>query len=184
MSLASFKFIGLEPTALTVIFHVLSAILTQLSDSNSRSFTTSSSTLLQIVLISVCMLCVGFIEEVIFRSFLMKALMHKNDKLAIFVSGSLFGIIHLLNIFTGNNVFSTLLQVFYAMSFGLMCAIFFYKTKNIIPCILCHGISNMFDTFLPSDQTIVMQYIGCVLFILISGCYSIYLWKNHSFENR
>jgi membrane protease YdiL (CAAX protease family) len=143
-----------------------------------------NDTLLQIVLISVCMLCVGFIEEVIFRSFLMKALMHKNDKLAIFVSGSLFGIIHLLNIFTGNNVFSTLLQVFYAMSFGLMCAIFFYKTKNIIPCILCHGISNMFDTFLPSDQTIVMQYIGCVLFILISGCYSIYLWKNHGFENR
>ena len=55
----------------------------------------------------------------------MKALMHENDKLAIFVSGSLFRIIHLLNIFTGNNVFSTLLQVFYAMSFGLMCAIFF-----------------------------------------------------------
>ena len=142
-----------------------------------------NDTLLQIVLISICMLCVGFIEEVLFRSFLMKTLMHKNDKFAIFVSGSLFGIIHLLNIFTGNNVFSTLLQVFYAMSFGFMCAIFFYKTKNIIPCILCHSISNVFDTFLPSEHTIVMQCIGCLLFILISGCYSIYLWKNHSFEN-
>jgi membrane protease YdiL (CAAX protease family) len=139
-----------------------------------------NDTLLQIVLISICMMCVGFIEEVLFRSFLMKALMNKSDKLAILISGSLFGIIHLLNLFTGANIFSTLLQVFYAISFGVMCAIFFYKTKNIIPCILCHSISNIFDTFLLSEQTIVMQYIGCVIFILISSFYSIYLWKDNN----
>lgn len=136
-----------------------------------------NDTWIQIILVSVCMLCVGFIEELLFRSFLVKALMNKSEALAIIVSGSIFGFIHLLNIFTGADLFSTLLQVLYAMSFGFMCAIFFCRTNNIIPCVLCHSIGNVFDTFLPAEQSLSMQYFGCGAIIIIAGFYSVYLLK-------
>ena len=131
----------------------------------------------QIFLITICMICVGFFEELIFRSFLMKAIMNKNNKLAIIISGTLFGIIHLLNIFTGADILQTIIQVLYATAFGLMCSVFFYKTNNIIPCIICHSLSNAFDIFLPINLSIKLQYLGCISIILISSFYTIYLLK-------
>jgi len=137
-----------------------------------------NNSLIQIILITICMICVGFFEELIFRSFLMKAIMNKNKRIAIIVSGVLFGVIHLLNIFTGASIVTTILQAFYATSFGLMCAVFFYKTNNIIPCIICHSLSNAFDTFLPQNLSIEKQYIGCITIIIISSFYTIYLLKS------
>lgn len=132
---------------------------------------------LQIFLITVCMLCVGFIEEMIFRSFLMKALMNKSNTLALIVSGSLFGVIHLVNLFTGSELLPTILQVFYAMAFGFMCSAFFFKTNNIIPCVICHSLFDVFNTFLPETQTEEMRYFGCAAIILIAGGYTIYLMR-------
>ena len=105
----------------------------------------------------------------------MKALMNKSSMLAIIVSGSLFGIVHLLNVFTGADLVPTLLQVFYAMAFGFMCAAFFYKTANIIPCIICHAVGNAFDTFLPKDLSVTMQYVGCISIVILSSSYGVYL---------
>ena len=103
-----------------------------------------NDSVIQIILITICMICVGFFEEIIFRGFLMKAIMNKNKRIAIIISGVLFGVIHLLNIFIGNDILLTIIQVFYATSFGLMCAVFFYRTNCIIPCIICHSILNVF----------------------------------------
>ena len=129
----------------------------------------------QIALITICMVCVAFIEEVIFRAFLMKALMNKSSALAIIVSSSVFGIIHFFNIFGGADLVPTVLQVCYAMAFGFMCAAFFYKTDNIIPCILCHGVGNALDTFLPPDLSITMQYAGCITIVILGSSYGVYL---------
>lgn len=134
-----------------------------------------NDTTLQIILITICMICVAFIEEVIFRAFLMKALKNKSSKLAIIVSGSLFGIIHLLNIFTGADLVSTLFQVSYAMAFGFMCAAFFYKTDNIIPCIICHAVGNALDIFLPTDISAAKQFVGCAAIIVFGSSYAVYL---------
>lgn len=129
----------------------------------------------QFLLITICMVCVAFIEEVIFRSFLMKALMNKSSVLSIIVSSSLFGLIHFLNIFVGADLISTILQVCYAMAFGFMCTAFFYKTDNIIPCIICHGVGNALDIFLPEDLSITMQCVGCIAIIVFGVSYGIYL---------
>lgn len=132
-------------------------------------------TTIQILLITICMICVAFIEEVIFRAFLMKALMNKSAALAVAVSSSLFGIIHLLNLFTGADIVSTVFQVFYAAAFGFMCAAFFYRTGSIIPCIICHAVGNALDIFLPKDMSVTMQYIGCTAIVLSGSFYGIYL---------
>ncbi len=129
----------------------------------------------QIILISLSMIFVGILEELIFRSFLMKALLHKGPAIAIAISTLIFGLFHALNLIFGADLVPTLLQVAYSMAFGFMCCVFFYKTKNIIPCIICHALGNIFDIFLPQNTSLTFQYIGCAVMIIISIGYGIYL---------
>lgn len=129
----------------------------------------------QLILISISMLGVGFSEEILFRSFLMKAVMNKSTKAAILFPSILFGVIHLTNLFGGADIMATILQVIYAVSFSLMCSLFYYKTNNIIPCMICHSITNITNSFLPDDLSIQYQCIGCIAFILPSAFYALYL---------
>lgn len=131
----------------------------------------------QILLISITMLGVGFSEEILFRGFLMKAIMNKNPKAAILLPSIIFGIIHITNLFSGANIIMTILQVIYATFFALMCSMFFYKTNNLIPCMICHSITNITDVFLPNNLSIEDQYIGCIAFIIPSAFYAWYLYK-------
>ena len=123
------------------------------------------------------MLGVGFSEEILFRSFLIKAIMNKNTKAAILLPSIFFGIIHIKNLFGGADIVMTILQIIYASAFGLMCSMFFYKTNNIIPCMICHSITNITDIFLPKNLSIEYQYIGCIAFIIPSIFYAWYLYK-------
>lgn len=50
------------------------------------------------------MLCVGFLEEVIFRGFLFKALAKENVKTAVLISSVTFGLGHILNLFNGSGM--------------------------------------------------------------------------------
>ena len=131
----------------------------------------------QIVYISLEALGVGFAEEILFRSFLMKAIINKSATAAIIISSIVFGIIHIFNLFYGANTITTLAQVIYATALGLMFSIFFYKTNNIIPCIICHGIINMTNMFLPKDLSNEQLYIGWIIIIIPAVFYSLYLYK-------
>lgn len=134
-----------------------------------------NDTIAQIILISLSMICVGILEELIFRSFLMKALLHKGPTFAIVISTLIFGLFHALNLVFGADLMPTLLQVVYSMAFGFMCCVFFYKTNNVIPCIICHALGNIFDIFLPQNTTLAFQYIGCAVMTIVSIGYGIYL---------
>ena len=63
----------------------------------------------------VCMLCVGFLEEVIFRGLLFKAIAKDNIKSAVIISSVTFGIGHIINLFNGSgmNLFNNLCQIFF-----------------------------------------------------------------------
>ena len=131
----------------------------------------------QIVYISLEALGVGFAEEILFRSFLMKAIINKSATAAIIISSIVFGIIHIFNLFYGANTIMTLAQVIYATALGLMFSMFFYKTNNILPCVICHSIINMTNTFLPSDLSNEQLYIGWIIIIIPTVFYSWYLYK-------
>ena len=112
----------------------------------------------------------------------MKAIMNKSSKVAILLPSILFGILHITNLFSGANVVMTILQIIYATSFALMCSMFFYKTNNIIPCMICHSIINITNTFLPKNLPIEYQYIGCIAFIVPSAFYAWYLYKTKKLQ--
>ena len=50
------------------------------------------------------MLCVGFLEEVIFRGFLFRALAKENVNKAIIITSVTFGLGHILNLFNGSGM--------------------------------------------------------------------------------
>ena len=52
----------------------------------------------------VCMLCVGFLEEVIFRGLLFVALARENVRSAVVISSVTFGIGHIINLLNGSGM--------------------------------------------------------------------------------
>ena len=73
-------------------------------------------TLAETAFYMISMLCVGFLEEIIFRGFLFKGMAKKNIKSAIIVSSITFGIGHIVNLLNGQPLLETLLQIAFAMA--------------------------------------------------------------------
>lgn len=128
------------------------------------------------------MLCVGFLEEMIFRGFLFKAMSKDNIKMAIIVSSVTFGIGHLINLFNGSGaeLFASVCQVGYAMAFGYLAVMLFYKSKSLIACILAHGVMNALSIF--ANVTVMNTYavqigVSLVLFV-VSIVYAEYIRKS------
>ena len=86
-----------------------------------------------IILEVLSMLFVGFLEEIIFRGFLFKAMAKDNLKAAVVVSSLTFGIGHIINLFNGAEIVSTLCQIVGAVGFGFMCVMIFIKSKSLLP---------------------------------------------------
>lgn len=122
------------------------------------------------------MLCVGFIEEVVFRGFLFKAMCKDNVKLAIFVSSITFGMGHIVNLLNGADFVPSLLQVCYASAIGFLFTIIFYKGKSLLPCIIAHGIFNSLSIFaIQGSQT--FKIITSLALCTISVGYALWILK-------
>ncbi len=132
----------------------------------------------EIVLYILTMLCVGFLEEVIFRGLLFKAMAENGIKSAIIVSSLTFGIGHIINLINGSGaeLLPNILQVIYAAAAGFMFVMIFYKTKSLIPCIASHGLFNALSVFAnESVLTVTQQIISCIFLLIISGGYGAYM---------
>lgn len=94
------------------------------------------------------MLCVGFIEEVIFRGFLFKAIAKDNLKSAIIISSVTFGVGHLVNLFnrSGMDLVSNLCQICFAIAVGFLLVTIFYRGGSLLPCIITHSAINTLST--------------------------------------
>lgn len=135
-------------------------------------------TILETVIYILTMLCVGFLEEAIFRGLLFEAMRKDNQKIAIIVSSATFGIGHIINLFNGSGaeLLPNLLQVIYATSAGFMFVMIYCKSKSIIACIISHGLFNSLSAF--SKEALLTtknQIISSILLTLITSAYAIYL---------
>ena len=132
------------------------------------------------VLYIISMLCVGFLEEVIFRGFLFKAMCKDNVKYAVIVSSITFGIGHIVNLFNGKDIPETLTQVCYAAAIGFLFTIIFYKGKSLWPCIITHSVVNSLSVFANEDKISVFGSImSCVFLCLVPICYATYILKKN-----
>lgn len=130
----------------------------------------------EIVLFIISMLCVGFIEEIIFRGFLFQAMSRDNLKSAVFVSSITFGMGHIVNLLNGRDLIPTLLQTCYAAAIGFLFTIIFYKGKSLWPCIIAHGILNSLAIF-AVQRTQMLSIITSIVLCAISLLYALWILK-------
>lgn len=123
------------------------------------------------------MLCVGFLEEIIFRGFLLLAMYKENPRAAVIVSSITFGIGHIINLVNGSGaeLVPNLLQVIYATAAGFMFVMLFLRSGSLLVCILTHGIFNALSAFSADATALPMQILSCVLLTLISAGYALWL---------
>ncbi len=124
------------------------------------------------------MLCVGFLEEVIFRGLLFNAMLKDNLKAAVIVSSVTFGMGHIINLFNGSGaeLLSNILQVIYAMAAGFMLVMLYLRTKSLVIPVAFHGVFNALSVF--SDEgaiTVRDRIVSCVFLVAVSGLYGLYL---------
>ena len=134
--------------------------------------------------ISMC--CVGFLEEVIFRGLLFRAMEKDNLKTAIIVSSLTFGIGHIVNLVNGSgkDPASSVIQVIYAVLVGFVLVLIFYYGKSLVPCIIFHSANNALKVFEAngSFSPQVEMVMNLVVILVILGGYVFYLvevfpWK-------
>lgn len=130
------------------------------------------------VLHVICMLCVGFLEEIIFRGFLFRAICRTNVRQAIIISSITFGFGHIVNLLNGRDIPETLMQICYAAAIGFLFTVLFYKGKSLWPCIITHGVINSLSAFANKSAMTMQTYLAaCVFLCFVSVSYALYIWK-------
>ena len=124
------------------------------------------------------MLCVGLLEEVLFRGLLFRAIAQNDLRTAVLVSSLTFGLGHIVNLFNGSGMtlFSNLLQICYAAAFGFLFVTVFCRTGSLLPCILTHGILNALSAF-GAPPTPKKEIAVSVLLTLAALGYAAFLHK-------
>lgn len=128
----------------------------------------------------VCMLCVGFLEEVIFRGLLFTAIATNNIRSAVIISSVSFGIGHIINLFNGSGMdpVNNLCQIVFAVAVGFLLVTIFYRGGSLLPCILVHSAINTLGTFSnDAGLTVETQLLHLAILIVITVAYTLILTR-------
>ncbi len=127
----------------------------------------------------VKMLCVGFLEELIFRGFLFKALCRDSIKWAVIVSSVTFGVGHIANLFNGSGMAlaENLAQIVSAVAIGFLYVVIFHRGGSLLPCMVSHGIFNCLSAFGRENPPAVAEAVCRVAICLIAVGYAVLLWR-------
>ena len=127
-----------------------------------------------------CMLCVGFLEEVIFRGLLFEAIAKDNIRSAVIISSVTFGIGHIINLFNGSgmNLVNNLFQIVFAVAVGFLLVTIFYRGGSLIPCIAVHSAINTLSAFAnDANLTTKMHLLQLAVLIVITVAYTLILTR-------
>ena len=108
------------------------------------------SALPELLLYFVSVMSVGLFEEMLCRGMLFNAFRDrfgdskKGIYLSALLSSMLFGLFHLVNLVSYPDlVIATIAQVIYATFFGFIFCVIYFRSKNILACIILHGLFDL-----------------------------------------
>ena len=100
---------------------------------------------------------VGFEEELYFRGYVFNVWRDKPEKTAIIATSVLFGVTHIANIMSGQNIFDTILQIVFAFCYGIVFLLIYIIGKSLWPCILIHFFHD-FSSFVCDETNMSLEY--------------------------
>ncbi|WP_347552946.1 CPBP family intramembrane glutamic endopeptidase (plasmid) [Pseudalkalibacillus hwajinpoensis] len=115
-------------------------VLTLLLIGNDGISVSSVSELL--LVLGTQILVVAFIEEMVFRGFMINILISKGFKVAVITSSFLFALTHSLQLLGGQSIEDTLLQITYAFFIGMVLSLLVVNNQSIIIAITFHDLNN------------------------------------------
>lgn len=128
----------------------------------------------------ICMLFVGFLEELIFRGFLFQALAKDSVKTAVVISSVTFGVGHILNLVNGSGMglVENLCQIFSAIAAGFLFVTLYDRGGSLIPCIVTHSAINISSIFgKEAGVTAEIEVIHCLVMTVMMMAYTVLLLK-------
>ncbi len=138
------------------------------------SFNTSLE-LNQILIFGLLMINVGFIEELIFRGLLFKAIKDKSGYVrAILISGITFGLGHIVNLLRGMSVDNQVEQIILGIVLGILLAMIVEITHSLIPGIFFHILFNFSSTIMISETTTQFNLLISILVLATTFTFFLY----------
>jgi membrane protease YdiL (CAAX protease family) len=119
---------------------------------------------------------VAFNEEIWFRGIVLAILRGRSTRTAIIGSAVLFGILHLANLASGQDLRASLLQLVFAMLFGFVAAELVVLTGSLWPAIAWHALWD-FANYLGGNSTSPAALGGVAVACAIMVVYAIVLWR-------
>lgn len=133
----------------------------------------NSLSFVDILLVILLMINVGFLEELLFRGYLLNAIAQgKGMRRAVLISGITFGFGHIVNLLRGYDASELAMQIAGAIAIGLVLALLVIITKNLIPGILFHILFNIGGTITvqrsSSEPLLLLTIIGISILYLLA----------------
>lgn len=124
----------------------------------------------------------GFVEEVIFRGLILRALLSRGEGTALLVTTLLFGFAHAGNALAGSDPLYVTVQIAYSLAIGFGFGAMALRGRLLWPLVLAHGLGNFIAFINTGDQQQVTGspvsmhlLIMLVLYIMIFTGYGLYL---------
>ncbi|MEK4719141.1 CPBP family intramembrane glutamic endopeptidase [Priestia sp. FSL W8-0524] len=137
------------------------------------------SSIADIVLILLTQtLVIAFVEEMVFRGFMLNLLLSKSYKVAVLLSSFLFAFTHSLNMLSGQSVANTIFQILFAFVIGLVLALLIVNGQSIGVTIVFHGLNNFLQFTSPVNANDSL-FVNYALLLFLSA-YAFYLWNRKS----
>ena len=126
-------------------------------------------------------------EELFFRGLLLRELIfeykYKPIKAAILVS-VLFGVLHIMNIFSYASVTYAIIQSLCAFSVSFDLSAIYCKFRSVIPCIVIHALINITSIGLESVNTkLALTNFEASLFLLVAILYLLHGYREFKSMN-
>ena len=129
-----------------------------------------------LLIATLSMILVGYVEEMLFRGFLLRAMLAGGKAVtAVVVCSLTFGIGHIVNLFTGQAGFDTVMQMLFAVAIGFAFTMAAYKSGSLIPVILAHAMIDVFALY--GADVWLIDLIYMIATIVIAAAYCLYLKK-------
>lgn len=127
-----------------------------------------------VLLVCGLMVCVGFIEELLFRGLLFKAVLRRGTlRRAVLIAGVTFGIGHVVNLARGYTGREQILQIGVAVALGIVLTLLFAVTGTIVPLIVFHLLYNIGGSVTAGTPGSELALV--VVTVVISAGYALYL---------
>lgn len=119
---------------------------------------------------------IGMAEEIFFRGIICGLWLERGVGKAMIISSVLFGFSHLLNIAGGAELGETVLQICFALVYGMVFALIFAESGSLLPCVLPHALHD-FCSFISGEASAQFEvFLGAVQFIVLL-VYFLYLFR-------